>query len=800
MKIIIFILLTISPGISYAFVDWAGTSVIPHNYGPTCLANEYVTVGFSTNFEINNASFEIQRSTDPNFSSSIVVGGFGGCGTCGGNQYSIDDYGPFNPNETWYYRARALSTTINYTYHDLGSYTTNVPTTINWINQVTHTVMTGSTPSTEASYTWNTDTREMQGVNISLMPTEIAKIYLEQGNNKINFLVHPSCAFVSFDVDVDNSGYSNIYNGSPITNIIWNNSSTALYSFGYHDLKVRFTAINGTQYIRAYNVYVVPASDGFYVDNYCNTMRVWKGNNISNPTPLILSEGFDGYNTKSEQYYRYAGKDLIDCLLSKGFDVYVVNYNLNAQSIKNNAAVYQSATRYISNLYGGEKVVASGMSMGGVINRYACAKAENDGNPLPILKFVTLDAPHQGAVIARDFQDWRKSLLDESTQNGFPDPFSEFASNNEAAKELLISHAYDPGSTVHTNFFNDLNSLNGDGYPHLVEKIGITFSTISPNPNSGQWIYVHLTGAPNFGGSRNYSGYLTSDELVAGSYLPSLNIDGFPAISPQFWLSTGLSILRPISNPWVTITQYTDPTFIPHNSSLDIVNNVSAFDQTLIPSVTGYHDVIPAELVEPIVNALIEKTVYVQDKTYNNTTRTIIASEKIIAGNNVTTNYPVGDVIIGANANITFKAGEEIHLEAGFEANPEFRAIITPVQCDGSTEYQNRQIVTEESIIDNLQIYTHTYELESSNSASSRLNLYPNPNMGNFYLSIISSEDMETSLSILDLSGRIVHSQILSLLSGGNTIEILKPELPSGVYFINVGGFDEPVKMVISNY
>jgi hypothetical protein len=785
-KIILFVTIVVCCLRVNASVDFGATWVIPHSYGPSCLGNQYVEVGFFINWEVNNSTFTVERSTDPNFSWSIVVGSFSGCGTCGNGQYGINDYGQFAANQVWHYRAIATSNWLNYQYKSLGTYTTNIPTTVNWISQVTHSVTVGSSPATESSYTWGQESRDGQGVSISLMATEISKIYLEQGNNKINFTVQPSTPFVALDVNVDNGGYSNVYNGGAVTNFIWTNSTNAIYNLGAHNLKVRFTAINATQYIREYEVHVVPKSDGFYVDNYCNTMRVWKGTNTANPTPLILSEGFDAYNTKSEQYYRSAGSDLIDCLLSKGFDVFVVNYNLNAQSIKNNGAVFQSAIRYISTQYGGKLVVATGMSMGGVINRFACAKAENDGNPLPISKMATLDAPQQGAVISQNFQDWRKNTLDESSQNGYPDPFSEYASNNDAAKELLTYNAYDPGSGVHTSFLNYLNGLNGDGYPHLVEKIGIAFSSNSPNPNSGLWINVNITGAPNFGGAKNYNGYLSSPELVAGSFLPPINIDGFPATSPKVFLSTALSILRPISNPWVTVTQITDPTFIPHTSSLDIVNNVSKFDKVISPTASGYHHVVPSSLVEPIVTALIEKNVYVQNKTYTNVTRTIIAGERIFAGKNVTNTIAQGDVVIGSNATIAFKAGVEIKMEDGFSAIPgsNFTAIITQAQCNGSTEYQNRELAVPDNELLDVHMETYTYIQRDPSGGTTDLlsgsQVYPNPTNNSIYITKLQP-GIEYGFEVTSLQGE-------SLIQGKliNTNEIFLSNLSSGIYLIRL--------------
>src|SRR5690606_37362617 len=45
-----------------------------------------------------------------------------------------------------------------------------------------------------------------------------------------------------------------------------------------------------------------------------------------------------------------------------------------------------------------------------------------------------------------------------------------------------------------------------------------------------------------------------------------------------------------------------DPTFIPHDSALDIVNGTSKFDgDPIMPIASTWHDDLPSELVEPIL-------------------------------------------------------------------------------------------------------------------------------------------------------------------------------------------------------
>jgi len=725
-------------------------------------------VGFHVNWEVNNASFQIQKSTDPNFPWYIASANFNfnGCGTCGFSTFSTNDYGPFTPGVTWHYRVRAISNSNVSSFHNLGSYVCNTPTIVDWVSQVTNQFITGISPSTENSYSWFQENRDMQGVNISLSPTEISNIFLEQNNNRLRFMSSGFTPFTTLDVNVNNGGYTTIYSGSAATSFTWANSITAFSSLTQYNLKVRFTDINSNVYYREYNVFVTPKSDGLYLDNYCNSIRVWKGNDPNNGIPLVLSEGFDAYSTRPQQYYREGGKDLINCLLNKGFNIYIVNYYLNSQSIINNAAVFQSAIRYVSSINGNKKVVAMGMSMGGVVNRYACAAAEAASNPLPISKFVSIDAPQQGAVISKDMQDWRKANT--------TDPFEIAASDNDAAKQLLKYNAYDASGIVHTQFQMILNSINGDGYPHLVERIGIAFSNNSANPTSGTWLSV----TPSAMASPILFN-LSGDELQAGSYLPPIVIDPI-----HYYL--------PLLRITVTISQLQNPTFIPHNSALDIVNGVSKFNKTIMPAVTGFHDKMPASIIEEVVNVLLEDYVYVQNKTYTSS-RNITARKKIISGVNVNPNSPSGQVNVNSGPSISFKAGEEIALQEGFNVlnGAEYEAIIAGVQCNNQLEFQNRTISVNTSnngpenlvfdplIFANDSNYIFAYSSETDLPIiKNKENVFPNPTEGNLYLHEFSGQNLSYELYSPDnkliLNG-LVENKLIGLSA-----------LSKGLYFLKV--------------
>nr|MBA3970997.1 T9SS type A sorting domain-containing protein [Bacteroidota bacterium] len=470
------------------------------------------------------------------------------------------------------------------------------------------------------------------------------------------------------------------------------------------------------------------------------------------------------------------GKDLINCLLTKGFDIYVINYKYNSQDIRNNAAIFSAGIRFVSALNSNQPIVAAGMSMGGVINRYACAKAENDGVPLPISKFITFDAPHQGAVISSVLQDWRKTKT-------VGDVYAQHASNNDAAKQLLNYNAFDMPGTINSTFFNELNSLNGDGYPHLVPTIGVSFSTTSPNPNSGEWLYVNVNGVP---GNYDQHFYLTPNELVAGSFLPAINVDPMPVSDSKFWSSSLLSFLRAFSDPTVSLSQYKNPSFISHTSSLDMIGGISKFDITLQPSATGFHDVIPSDLIEPIVNALINSELYLQDKTVTDT-RNYIAGDLIAAGDNVTSALPIGNFTLTGTSVVTMKAGVQITLEPGFVVltGSSFTAQISEVECDGvpSTQFRTSVLTDEVLASETLESIPASDEKRWLTEDIKQNNLflvYPNPT--NSFV-VVETKIPCKEISLFNSFGVVVFvsEEIDPLL---NKIDL--SSFPKGVYLLRV--------------
>lgn len=219
------------------------------------------------------------------------------------------------------------------------------------------------TPDSPNSYLWSEISNTKQGVIISVIPAEKADIYLQQDNAWINYNTWNWGLMVRLEVKYDGGTWHTIFTGQVKNATGWIQSPFS--TLGYHTISLRWTDMSLLVCDRSYDVYVVSQSQKFYKDNYGNTLSTWGGNNPNKV--IIISEGFDPYNTTYSEYLRYKGTTLFDPFIQAGYKIYFLNYAYNSQDMRNSAAIYNSASSYISTLNSNTQMLAAGISMGGVI-------------------------------------------------------------------------------------------------------------------------------------------------------------------------------------------------------------------------------------------------------------------------------------------------------------------------------------------------------------------------------------------------------------------------------------------------
>ena len=322
-------------------------------------------------------------------------------------------------------------------------------------------------------------------------------------------------------------------------------------------------------------------------------MKVWPGAEVDGGTlpssgtldrPFILVEGFDPQNENAPDWYYEQEAAFFDKARKAQSDILILNFADAAADLLENAAVVQRAVRYISSIKTGSTPIRlGGISMGGVIARYALAEAEDRGDPLDVSHYASLDAPHQGAAIDRELLWWvydPPAVVDTTDIH----KLMEFRGTlrTKAAKQMLEYNPYSSGE--HDDLMRALRTTNGDGYPKGIQNIGVAFS----NPyarhfgSPSKWLTIQVEidlklFAPEI---HLWFFYVSSGETIgqAGSHLPESFTEG----------SSNLK------------RAHAQPTFIPYDSALDINHGHSSFDVQLTAA-QGFHNNFPDRHGEPLL-------------------------------------------------------------------------------------------------------------------------------------------------------------------------------------------------------
>ncbi|MDD5765156.1 MAG: hypothetical protein PHW79_02720 [Candidatus Marinimicrobia bacterium] len=317
--------------------------------------------------------------------------------------------------------------------------------------------------------------------------------------------------------------------------------------------------------------------------------------------PLLIVEGFDPLNENYPSYYLDLVKPLIyEDLDDYGYDFFFLNFADGGKDMRDNANVVLQALEKISSLYSNpdQKICIAGLSMGGVIARYALAYAEENDIDHNVGLFLSFDSPQKGAHISPDLQGWIKNQDDSNEAV----KTMQHKVSSVAAQQLLMSNAYDPDHSEYNSFYNELNSLNGSGYPTSCYNVAISNGTLDATygaADDGRHILT-LTIADNLIKTVNAVAYDNHPGSMISDITTSMS--GVTWILQIFGLGIG----------WDVDILF-NPVFIPTWSALDLEN----WD------VDGSYD-----LIEPISSKFDE--ILVQDEPVQHHILTIKSREKII--------------------------------------------------------------------------------------------------------------------------------------------------------------------------
>ncbi|MDX6707452.1 MAG: hypothetical protein QOI48_3298 [Solirubrobacteraceae bacterium] len=194
------------------------------------------------------------------------------------------------------------------------------------------------------------------------------------------------------------------------------------------------------------------------------TAWVWRApDNETLTKPVIIADGFSGGASKLEEWAGlWAEADIADIhpwgtqLHQQGRDVIVLGYDSRSAPIAENAEVAIECIQKANEERSGDTpLVVGGLSMGGLVTRYALAKMEKDeqdngGPDHETGVYFSYDSPHRGAWIPISLQVFAHFLKALGDQIGEPDlgDLSKLI-NSPAARELLWKH-----TATHTGLGN----------------------------------------------------------------------------------------------------------------------------------------------------------------------------------------------------------------------------------------------------------------------------------------------------------------------------------------------------------
>lgn len=249
--------------------------------------------------------------------------------------------------------------------------------------------------------------------------------------------------------------------------------------------------------------------------------------------PLIVIEGFDPED--SFNYFSLINTDgpgglfvnisntgnfnsLNQAIEDQDYDLVFVDFVNSTDFIQRNAYMVEEVIRQVNQMkVGNEKNVVLGMSMGGLVGRYALRHMEIEGENHDTKLYISHDTPHQGANVPLAAQAMVRHLVGEEIS--LPVFLSLFNINildlsdaipdlqegldllqSPAAKQMLIYQLQGTGdnlsintNSLHSSFLNEYKSM---GYPQQnnIRNIAIASGSECGNP-LGFNPYDHILNA-----------------------------------------------------------------------------------------------------------------------------------------------------------------------------------------------------------------------------------------------------------------------------------------------------------------
>uniref|UniRef100_UPI004047D8CD T9SS type A sorting domain-containing protein n=2 Tax=Roseivirga sp. TaxID=1964215 RepID=UPI004047D8CD len=268
--------------------------------------------------------------------------------------------------------------------------------------------------------------------------------------------------------------------------------------------------------------------------------------------PVIFVEGFDTQQNDPEEkstiydFRRQVRRGLVEeFFTANGYDVIYLKFDDTHDDIRNNAEVLKDLIRDVNlRKTGSHPISVIGVSMGGLVARYALTDMERDGETHNVNRYISFDAPHLGANVSLGYQKLVNDVNDIAVRDILNISQQSIdvllaAQNATSSKQMLLMYN---GSAPNSAFINLQSEFNMLGWP---SQGGIRNIAIINGSNNG-------TGQPNLN---------PSDKIMEVNWV-ALGVNAFVRVFSNALQSVDrVSKLEFFVGPVPTILKYGDYNF-----------------------------------------------------------------------------------------------------------------------------------------------------------------------------------------------------------------------------------------------
>ncbi len=196
--------------------------------------------------------------------------------------------------------------------------------------------------------------------------------------------------------------------------------------------------------------------------------RAGTGDQLSRP--VLIAEGFPGRSSPQRLAETLGQFDLLDRLRANGHDVIAVSFDRGTDLIQSNAAVIREAISTARSRTS-DPLVVGGMSMGGLVARYALAHMESTGVDHGTAVYLSIDSPHGRGAYTTVAGQW---MVNHFTS--LSPMYAGFAATIRTPANLQFIGLIEADGAVapdplRTTFLNDLQAVGG--YPSRPVKLAV---------------------------------------------------------------------------------------------------------------------------------------------------------------------------------------------------------------------------------------------------------------------------------------------------------------------------------------